>query len=394
MHLMSETRIIAVIPAAGVGSRMGASTPKQYLPLANGRSMLQETVGVFTAISEIDRVIVAVSDSDPYVANQNLGRAEVFRTGGSSRARTVMQTLDALAGSVSEDTLVLVHDAARPLVQADDIGRLIAESRLARAEGRASGAVLAVPVHDTVKRVGEAGIIAGDVSRDGLCRIATPQAFCFAELLAALRRSPEATDESSAMRIAGHTVAAVECSGTNIKVTTPGDLTFVNSLLREKSAMDIRVGLGYDSHRLAAGRKFILGGVEIASDLGLDGHSDADALLHAITDALLGAAARGNIGMLFPDSDPKYKGADSGKLLQAAWALVREDGWRIGNIDCVVIAQKPKLNPHVPAMRASIASLLGIEADRVSVKPKTNEGMGFEGRMEGVSVQASVLLSR
>jgi 2-C-methyl-D-erythritol 4-phosphate cytidylyltransferase/2-C-methyl-D-erythritol 2,4-cyclodiphosphate synthase len=391
---MPETRIIAVIPAAGVGSRMGAATPKQYLRLANGLSMLQATAGVFTAIPEIDRVIVAVSETDPYASEQELGRAEVFRTGGSSRARTVMQTLEALSGTVPADTLVLVHDAARPLVQESDIARLIAESRRARAEGRACGAVLAVPVHDTVKRIGDSGVLAEDVSRDGLYRVATPQAFCFAELLAALRQAPEATDESSAMRGAGKSVAVVECAATNIKVTTPGDLAFVNRLLKEERAMDIRIGLGYDSHRLAAGRKFILGGVEIPSELGLDGHSDADALLHAITDALLGAAARGNIGMLFPDSDPRYKGADSGKLLQSAWQMVREEGWRIGNIDCVVIAQKPRLNPHVPAMRASIAGLLGIDEGQVSVKPKTNERMGFEGRMEGVSVQASVLLSR
>ncbi|MCF0254170.1 MAG: 2-C-methyl-D-erythritol 2,4-cyclodiphosphate synthase [Duodenibacillus sp.] len=156
--------------------------------------------------------------------------------------------------------------------------------------------------------------------------------------------------------------------------------------------MDIRVGIGYDSHRLAAGRKFILGGVEIPHELGLDGHSDADVLLHAVIDALLGASGKGNIGLMFPDSDPAYKGADSRGLLAEAWRRVRAEGWEISNLDCVVVAERPRINPHLPAIRASLSRLLGVAAERVSVKPKTNEKLGFEGRREGVSAQAAVLL--
>ncbi len=394
---MPETSTIAIIPAAGVGSRMGVETPKQYLRLAGGKTMLETTTGIFCAIAEIDRVVVAVSPGDPYAGNLDLGRAELFRTGGESRAQTVTQTLAALAVEAAPGTLVLVHDAARPLVRRSDILALIGKAGEVLREGSAAGAVLAAPVHDTVKRADCAGILTEDISREGLYRIATPQAFRLGELLAALLGCPQATDESSAMRAAGRAVAVLECPADNIKVTRPEDLAFVNRLINregEERTMDIRIGLGYDSHRFASGRKFILGGVEIPSEMGLAGHSDADALLHAITDAILGAAKRGNIGVLFPDTNPKYEGADSGKLLRAAWDLVRTDGWRIGNLDCVVIAQKPKLNPHVPAICASIASILEIDPDRVSVKPKTNEGMGFEGRMEGVSVQASVLLTR
>ena len=384
----NSRRIFAVIPAAGCGSRMQADRPKQYLPI-NGRTMLEVTVSALLDVPEIDGMFVGVSPEDDTAETLPMAAA-VLKTGGATRAETVYQTLEALSDTIAENDLVLVHDAARPLVSPTDVSKLIAETVRFRKEGIAAGAVLAVPVWDTVKRVDKEGVLVEDVERDGLMRIATPQCFAYGELKAALARSLTATDESSAMRAAGFSVAAVESSAHNIKLTRPQDLDFAQLVLDK--TMKTRIGIGYDSHRLVEGRKFILGGVEIEHTLGLAGHSDADALLHAITDALLGAARLGNIGTFFPDTDPAYKGADSAVLLKTAYEAVREAGWTVVNIDTVVVAQKPKLNPYVPAMQRRIEEILDLEEGTVSVKPKTNEKLGFEGREEGVSTQAVVLL--
>lgn len=394
---MSHTLVI--IPAAGVGNRMGADRPKQYLQL-DGRPMLSSTVARFEPLAPVDLIAVAVSPDDGFVNEiADFGpRVRVMRTGGATRAETVLNTLEALAGDFSDEDLVLVHDAARPLVEGDDVLRLMRAVREDAQTGTAAGAVLAMPVADTVKRVDGVGILTEDISRERLVRIATPQCFAFATLRNALRRHREVTDESSAVRAEGLPVRVVSCSAANFKVTVADDLDLARRLLNSSTrsnAMKLRIGCGYDSHRLVAGRPFILGGIEIAHTLGLDGHSDADALLHAVTDAILGAAGCGNIGLLFPDNDPAYKGADSAMLLERAWEKVRETGnWRIENIDSVIVAQKPKLNPHVPAMAARIAEILAIDPSQVSIKPKTNERLGFEGREEGVSVQAVVLLTQ
>ena len=406
LHL--SERVTALIPAAGVGSRMKAAIPKQYLPLLGDRTMLEITAARLAEVVGADRVLIAVSAEDGWISGIDLADMQVLRTGGSTRAATVTQTLEAALAShcIEPDELVLVHDAARPLVDPDEVRELIAATRRAITAGSASGAVLAMPVSDTVKRADAEGILVEDVDRTGLFRIATPQCFAAGELLAALRAHPDVTDESSAIRAAGGRVLVVRSTPANIKVTEPADADFARERLatlaahgetsqseaKKENAMQIRVGLGYDSHRLEACRKFILGGVEIAHDRGLAGHSDADALLHAITDAVLGAAGLGNIGILFPDNDPAFKDADSKVLLRRAWEKVSGEGWRIGNLDCVVIAQKPKLNPHVTAMAQCIAKILDTDAALVSIKPKTNEKLGFEGREEGISTQAAVLL--
>lgn len=386
----SNRRVFVVIPAAGCGSRMQSDQPKQYLSLSSsGRTVLETTVGALLEVPEIDGLFVAVSPQDDTAETLPMAAA-VLKTGGKTRAQTVLQTLQALRDTIAQGDLVLVHDAARPLVNPDDVSRLIEESARAIDAETASGAVLAVPVWDTVKRVDADGLLVEDVERDGLIRIATPQCFLYGELTSALCGHPQATDESSAMRAAGHKVLAVESSAQNIKLTRPQDIDYANQILN--SSMKTRIGIGYDSHRLVSGRKFILGGIEIEHSLGLDGHSDADALLHAITDAVLGAARLGNIGTFFPDTDPRYKGADSAVLLKTAYEAVREAGWTVVNIDAVVVAQKPKLNPHVEAMQRRIEEILELEEGSVSVKPKTNEKLGFEGREEGVSTQAVVLL--
>ncbi len=389
------SRVTVIIPAAGVGSRMAADCPKQYLTLDDsGTTMLEMTARRLLSVPEVDDVYVTVSAEDAYIDDLTLSGVTVLRVGGATRAETVLNTLHTLADHLHEDDLVLVHDAARPLVKPLDVSRLIALTRSSLADKSAAGAVLAIPMADTVKRINTEGVMTEDIDRTNLVRVATPQCFEYGLLKKALTADLAVTDESSAVRNLGQSVKVLDTSADNFKVTRPEDLLLARRLLTEKQ-MKLRIGYGYDSHRLEENRKFILGGVEIPHTLGLAGHSDADALLHAVTDAILGAAKCGNIGMLFPDNDPAFKNADSAVLLQKAWEKVRStDNWQIQNIDCVVVAQKPKLNPHVDAMCRRIAEILDIDADQVSIKPKTNEKLGFEGREEGVSVQAVVLLAK
>lgn len=397
---MAFQHIVALIPAAGVGERMKADCPKQYLPIAGETSptVLETCVASLNKVSCLTRLIVAVSSKDGYVDTLNLPHTEVFRTGGATRAETVRNTLQALAGDSLESTLVLVHDAARPLVDPKDVEALVDVAAHEAETAPENGAVLGIPVADTVKRVNGEGVITEDLSREGLVRIATPQAFRGDVLLKALTEHTDVTDESSAIRAASGRVTVVPASPAVLKLTRPADRDLAAAIyLHHKDNTvipNIRTGFGYDSHRLVEGRKLIIGGVEIPHTLGLLGHSDADVLLHAVTDAVLGAAALGNIGIFFPDNDPKYKGADSRMLLAEAWKTVREKGWALVNLDAVLVAEKPKLNPHLPAMRASVAKILGVDVDQISIKPKTNEKLGFEGREEGVSAMVTVLLAK
>ena len=397
---MAFQHIVALIPAAGVGERMKADCPKQYLPIAGEATptVLETCVASLNKVSRLTRLMVAVSSKDGYVDTLNLPHAEVFRTGGATRAETVRNTLQALAGDSLESTLVLVHDAARPLVDSKDVEALIDVAVHETETAPENGAVLGIPVADTVKRVNGEGVITEDLSREGLVRIATPQAFRGDVLLKALTEHTDVTDESSAIRAAGGRVTVVPASPAVLKLTRPADRNLAAAIYRHHKdntvIPNIRTGFGYDSHRLVEGSKLIIGGVEIPHTLGLLGHSDADVLLHAVTDAVLGAAALGNIGIFFPDNDPKYKGADSRMLLAEAWKTVRKKGWALVNLDAVLVAEKPKLNPHLPAMRASVAKILGVNVDQISIKPKTNEKLGFEGREEGVSAMVTVLLAK
>lgn len=397
---MAFQHIVALIPAAGVGERMKADCPKQYLPIAGEATptVLETCVASLNKVSCLTRLIVAVSSKDGHVDTLNLPRAEVFRTGGATRAETVRNTLQALAGDSLESMLVLVHDAARPLVDPKDVEALIDAAAHEAETAPENGAVLGIPVADTVKRVNGEGVITEDLSREGLVRIATPQAFRGDVLLKALTEHTDVTDESSAIRAAGGRVTVVPASPAVLKLTRPADRDLAAAIYRHHKdntvIPNIRTGFGYDSHRLVEGRKLIIGGVEIPHTLGLLGHSDADVLLHAVTDAVLGAAALGNIGLFFPDNDPKYKDADSRMLLAEAWKTVREKGWALVNLDAVLVAEKPKLNPHLPAMRASVAKILDVDVDQISIKPKTNEKLGFEGREEGVSAMVTVLLAK
>jgi 2-C-methyl-D-erythritol 4-phosphate cytidylyltransferase/2-C-methyl-D-erythritol 2,4-cyclodiphosphate synthase len=387
-----NVKIAALVCAAGVGSRMRLDYPKQYMNLA-GAPMLVQTLRALRAVERIGRIAVAVSPGDPYVndiAAQFPAGTALYRCGGDSRARTVLNGL--LSAGFAADEWVLVHDAARPCVKPSEIARLI---DAVLADPRADGGLLAVPVADTVKRGSADGTVAATVPREGLWRAATPQMFRAGRLITALSGDLTGiTDEASAVERLGGRVLLVPGRATNIKVTQPSDAALAALLLGERNMTPIRIGQGYDSHRLTEGRPLILGGVRIPFEKGLSGHSDADVLLHAVTDAVLGAAALGDIGQLFPPDDPKWEGADSRELLASVVRLAAEKGWRPVNCDATVVAERPKLAPYAAQIRESVAALLGLDAGSVSVKAKTNEKMDAVGRGEGMEAFAAVLLER
>ena len=388
----STPKVVGLICAAGVGSRMGLSTPKQYMKFGTD-AMLTHTVRALRDVSRVREIVVVVSPTDPYI-DEIAGRfppnVRVLRCGGRERAESVVNGL--VNAGFERDDWVLVHDAARPCLKPSEAAHLIDE---VLADSTVSGGILAVPVADTIKRADASNRILETVPRHDLWRAATPQMFRVRDLIDALSGDLTGiTDEASAMERLGRPVKLVHGRSTNLKVTEPADAVLASLILGDSAVVPFRVGQGYDSHRLVEGRPLILGGVTIPFELGLDGHSDADVLLHAVTDAVLGAAALGDIGQHFPPSDPQWKGADSRRLLKAVVALAREKGWSVVNCDATIVAERPKIGPHMPAIRASLAATLGVAEEVVNVKAKTNEKMDAVGRMEGMMAQAVVLMSR
>ncbi len=372
---------IALIVAAGSGRRFGAERPKQYLDLA-GRTVLRRTVEAFRdhpAVSGL-RVVIDPACRGLYdAAVVGLGLPEPVE-GGATRQDSVLKGLERL--SESPPDLVLIHDAARPLVDADLIAAVVA------ALAAHPAAIPAVPVADTLKQ-GRDGLVAGTTGRAGLWRAQTPQGFRFPDILAAHRAAAglDLTDDSAVAERAGLAVALVPGKEENFKVTTRDDLDRAARLLGH-APDDVRTGGGFDVHRFTAGDHVTLCGVRIPHDRGLEGHSDADVGLHALTDAILGAIGAGDIGSHFPPSDPQWRGADSALFLHHAAELVRGRGGRIAHVDVTIVAERPKVGPHRAAMVARIAGILGIAPDRVSVKATTTEGLGFTGRGEGIAAQA------
>lgn len=377
---------VALIVAAGTGQRFGAERPKQYLPLA-GRPVLRRTVEAFLAHPRVTAVHVVIGSDfrdlyDDAVAGLPLPQPVI---GGAARQDSVRNGLEALAAAGAPD-LVLIHDAARPLVDADTIGAVI--DALAEHEG----ALAAVPVADTLKRA-DGGFVGATVDRAGLWRALTPQGFRFAAIRAAHRAAAglALTDDAAVAERAGMAVALVRSKEENFKVTTPDDLERAERLLAAGGFAglgDVRTGTGFDVHRFAEGDHVWLCGVAVPHTQRLDGHSDADVALHALTDAILGALGAGDIGSHFPPSDPQWKGADSALFLRHAVDLVGQRGGRIAHADVTIICERPKIGPHRPAMVARLAELLGIAPDRVSVKATTTEKLGFTGRGEGIAAQA------
>jgi 2-C-methyl-D-erythritol 4-phosphate cytidylyltransferase/2-C-methyl-D-erythritol 2,4-cyclodiphosphate synthase len=366
-------RIAVLIVAAGKGERAGRSGPKQYEPLA-GQAMLKRTVEAFTGWPV--QVVIGPGQDALYQAAMGPS-APAPIIGGARRQDSVRLGLEALSGA--ELDFVLIHDAARPLVS-----RALIERVIAALQAGARGAVPMLAVSDTLRR--KDGNIWVTVPREGLQRAQTPQGFGFADILKAHRdhASAEATDDVAIAGLAGLAVEAVAGEESNLKVTTQKDFALAEQLL----AGETRSAMGYDAHRFTQGDHVWLCGVKIPHDHGLEGHSDADAGLHALTDAVLGCICAGDIGQHFPPTDDRWKGAPSWKFLAHANKLVREKGGVILHCDVTLICEKPKIGPHAHAMRARIAEILSLDIDRVSVKATTTEGMGYTGRREGLAAQA------
>ena len=370
-----------VVVAAGSGLRAGPGEPKAWRMLGSRPLVRWSVEGLLSAGAREVVVVVAhdrLSQVDAALEGLSGWRAV---TGGRTRAESVQAGLAALSGGRQE--AVLVHDAARPFVTRAHVERLLAALELA------DGAVPTLPVPDTLKR-GD-GLVEETVSREGLWRAQTPQAFRFGRLKAAYRRWPaseEPTDDASVMERAGGSVAMVPGDPLLMKLTYPEDFMLAEQLAASRRI--VRMGQGVDAHRFGPGEVVWLCGIRIEHDLGLVGHSDADCGLHALTDAVLGAIADGDIGEHFPPTDPRWKGASSDQFLIHAVKRVAAQGGRILNADVTLVCERPKIKPHRDAMRQRIADLLGLPVHRVSVKATTTEGMGFTGREEGLLAQAVV----
>lgn len=389
--MYNDKKIAVIIAAAGSGKRMGSGIPKQYMKIL-GKTVLTRAVEAFAENAFTDDIYVVVSqDYESFCREEYHGKVKGIIVGGAERQDSIFAALSAVPADVD---YVLVHDGARPFVTNETIDLLI-ESAV-----KHGAAVTAVPVKDTVKSAKD-GIFTATLDRRKLYSIQTPQGFGRELLLKAYRRAFEenfyGTDDAVLVENMGEKVYLVKGDYNNIKITTKEDIAVGEAILTARSeqtatAEEPRTGTGYDVHRLEAGRKLILGGVEIPFEKGLLGHSDADVLVHAIMDALLGAAALGDIGRHFPDNDESYRGISSLLLLEKVKELLEKNGCSIGNIDAVVIAQRPKIAPYIREMTARIAETLRIEESRVNIKGTTTEMLGFCGREEGIAAQASVLI--
>ncbi|WP_397420872.1 bifunctional 2-C-methyl-D-erythritol 4-phosphate cytidylyltransferase/2-C-methyl-D-erythritol 2,4-cyclodiphosphate synthase [Phenylobacterium sp.] len=373
----------AVIVAAGDGLRAGPGDPKAWRILS-GRPILRWSVEALLAAGAREIVVVVAADRVA-TADGALNALSGWRAvaGGPTRAASVRAGLAALPPHPGD--VVLIHDAARPFVTRAHVERLIA------ALADRDGAIPSLPVPDTLKR-GD-GEVAQTVSRDGLWRAQTPQAFRRAALEAAYRTWPadlEPTDDASVLERAGGRIAMVAGDPMLMKLTYPEDFLMAEHLAGAHRIT--RIGQGVDAHRFGPGDAVWLCGVRIPHDQGLIGHSDADCALHALTDAILGAIAQGDIGQHFPPSDPQWKGASSDRFLAHAMQLVADQGGRVVNIDLTLVCERPKIGPHRDAMRARIADITGLQIGQISVKATTTEGMGFTGRQEGLMAQAVVMV--
>jgi 2-C-methyl-D-erythritol 4-phosphate cytidylyltransferase/2-C-methyl-D-erythritol 2,4-cyclodiphosphate synthase len=395
--------VVAIVAAGGRGRRFGGRVPKQLMQL-NGRTLLERSVSAFLEHPRVCDLVVALPPDqalDPPRFLSHAAKPLRVVSGGGSRQESVA---NAFAVVNPQAEIVVVHDAARPLVDPATIDRTIDGAV------RWGAAIAAMPARDTVKIAADPGsggddppCIGSTLDRTRVWLAQTPQAFrreVLADAVAFGMRGAGGTDEAALAEQAGHPVRLVQGSPRNLKITTADDLVQAeawtgaagDAASDSRMTHSVRIGIGYDSHRLVQGRPFVLGGVRIPHASGPVGHSDGDALCHAVTDAVLGAASLGDIGVHFPDTDPAWKDADSVELLRRAIALVRQRGLSVAQVDAVVIAERPKLAPHVETIRARLAAVLDVAPDRVGVKGKTNEGMGETGRGEAIIVHAVALL--
>jgi 2-C-methyl-D-erythritol 4-phosphate cytidylyltransferase/2-C-methyl-D-erythritol 2,4-cyclodiphosphate synthase len=400
--------VTAIIAAGGRGQRFGGAGPKQLLSVG-GTPILARSIEAFASHPAVDAVIVALpqelADDPPAYLRAADGFAPHGKpcgiiAGGARRQDSVANAFNAAAETTD---VIVIHDAARPFASADLIARTIA------AAAESGAAVAAVQSRDTVKqrqdgqdgqdrRDGHVRLVKATLPRETIYLAQTPQAFRRDVLRRALeigaREAVDATDEATLVELAGVPVRLVDGEASNIKITTPEDMVLAEAIASSRAlpARTGRAGTGYDLHRLVAGRPLILGGVTIPSERGALGHSDADVVCHSLTDAILGAAGLGDIGHHFPDSDPRWKDANSLELLRQVAGLVAGEGFVVGNVDVTVILESPKIRDHVDAMRAAVAAAIGIDVARVSIKGKTNEGVDAVGRGEAIAAQAVALL--
>ena len=379
--MINERKIYAVIGAGGSGKRMGKNIPKQFLEIG-GKTILETTVGKFSHSDFIDSIILVTSEEYESLCRSIFQkelkekRMEIV-TGGAERQDSVYEAIKYLDRLKAEDnSIVLIHDGVRPYASTDLIKR-VAECAIEN-----DAAIAAVLPKDTIRRMGH-----GVIPREELRIVQTPQGFTFSLIKQAFEEAYAkgyyGTDDASLVQIMGREVAVTEGEYSNIKITTPEDLQ-----------MEMRIGTGFDVHKLVENRKLILGGIEVPYEKGLLGHSDADVLTHALMDAMLGAAALGDIGKLFPDNDDAFKGISSIKLLKEVNRKLRESGYSLGNADVTVICQKPKLAGYIDQMREKLAEALETDVQKISIKATTTEKLGFTGRGEGIAAEAVCILNR
>lgn len=379
MTVKAPSGYAAIVTAAGRGSRAGGE-PKQWRGLA-GRSVLARSLDAFAGF---DRVVLVVHPDDMGRALADFAGGVTIVTGGETRAASVMAGLQVLEGQA---THVLIHDGARPLVS-----DAVIQGVIDALQAGAPAAAPALPVTDALWR-GADGNVTATAPRDGLYRAQTPQGFALDPILLAHRQhGGDAADDVELALKAGIPVAITPGSEDNLKITFPADFGRAERILG--GAMDIRLGNGYDVHAFGPGDHVWLCGVQIAHDAGLVGHSDADVGMHALTDAIYGALAEGDIGRHFPPSDPRWKGADSAIFLRHAADLARSRGFSISNADVTLICEAPKIGPHAAAMQARLAAIMDVDATRISVKATTSERLGFTGRREGIAAIATAALMK
>ena len=377
--MYKRNKVAVIIAAAGQGKRLGAPVPKQYLKIG-GEYVIAKTIRAFEDIDEVDYIFVVTNHEyqkmcADIVEERGFHKVEGIVAGGSRRQDSVFNALQEINARKPGVSMVLIHDGARPFIGKDVILNVLEETELNGA------AVACVAMKNSVRRMEPGSSSSISVDRADYYSVQTPQGFRKSMLIEAYDKAFDegfsGTDDASIVEWAGNEISIVDGDYGNIKITT-----------REDLPMENRVGTGFDVHRFAEGRKLILGGVDIPYDRGLLGHSDADVLVHAVMDALLGAAALGDIGKHFPDSDETYKDADSTVLLAKVKKMLEENFYNIGNIDVTLIAQKPKISPYIDEMRDNISGVLGIDRSRVNIKGTTTGQLGFTGREEGIACEA------
>lgn len=376
-------KVVTIIAAAGSGKRLGSDIPKQYLKIA-GVPVLVKAVRSFCENSNVDDVLIVANEDyislcQSLIEEYNLTKVVGIVAGGNERQDSVYRALQAVNEQVPDAEYVLIHDGARPFVSQETINDVV------EAAVRTGAAIACVPVKDSIRQgTSESSC---NIERKNLYSVQTPQGFNLKDIMKAYEKAFEdgyyGTDDAGLMERMGKSPELVSGSYDNIKITTKEDMPMEN-----------RIGTGFDVHALVEGRPLVMGGVEIPFEKGLDGHSDADVLIHALMDAMLGAAAMGDIGRHFPDTDPKYKGISSVELLKYVTTLIYDEGYSVGNADINVMAQRPKIKSYIDDMRRIIAEAMNIDINRISIKGTTTERLGFVGREEGIAAQAVCLLYR